>query len=1047
MTSRELHVLMLEDVAADAELCERELRRAGLKFMAQRVDTRAAFERALQEFRPDLIISDFSFPTAFDGLTALEVARNTRPEVPFIFVSGTIGEDRAAEAMKRGAADYVLKGRLARLPEAVTQALERKQLREEQRHANHALRQSEAHLLEFMKSSPSLMFTKDINGCYLIVNREFCRRFGISEPDIIGKTDEEVFPPDQAAAFRANDRLVVATRAPLEFEERAHYVDGEHVSIVYKFPLFGSGNEIVGIGGVVTDVTERVKAQRLGVQHAVARVLAETVTYEETAAKLLQVTCENMNFTIGALWEIDGKAGVMRCAEIWHAPSPALEQFAAKTREIALRPGAGIAGRAWQNGTPIWIPDATANPRSPRAPYAAQADLHENLAFPITVRGEITGVVDFFGPEMREPGPELLEVFATIGTQIGQFMERKSQQQKIARLNRIYAVLSSINAAILRIRNRQELLAEACRIAVEHGSFGIAWIGTFDPASHEVTPVAWAGFGAEQLVVVGSRASARSEIPAGQGVLGHAVREKKPVFSNDIAAEPNVGGKRRQEAIRRGYRSLIVLPLMVEDAVTGILALFAREAGFFTEEEVGLLTGLAGDISFALDFIEKKDKLQYLAYYDVLTGLPNRDLFLDRLQHLVQNAIREKDRAAVLVIDLERFSLVNDSFGRHVGDAVLKEVATRLSDVIRHVDTAGAISAEDVARISHVRFAAALGGLKEGADIAHILEDRLLASLSRPFAVVGNEVMISIRVGIAVYPEDGDDADMLIKNAEAALRDAKASNTKYAFYAPAMNARIAETLLLEQKLRKALERQEFVLYYQPKVDLKTGAIVGLEALIRWNDPDSGLVPPVRFIPALEASGMILEVGRWALGRAAEDFREWRKGGLHPPRIAVNVSPIQLRQKRFVDEVREAIAGSGAELDLEITESVIMQNVDENVAKLKALRALGMGVAIDDFGTGYSSLAYLARLPITALKIDRLFIATLVSSADNTAIVSTIISLAHGLNLRVVAEGVETDEQAKLLRLLMCDEMQGYLFSKPLPPRELVELLRKGEAVS
>ena len=251
MTSEELHVLILEDIAADADQCQRELARAGLRFRAMRVNSRAVFEAALETFAPDLIISEFSLPSGFDGLNALALARAKLPDTPFIFISDTIGEDRAAEAMKRGAADCLLKDQLSRLPEAVAKALERNQLRDEPQLAMHTLRQREAHLLGFINANPSLMFIKDVSGRYLIVNREFCRKFAISERDVIGKTDEEVFPRDQAASFSANDKLVIATRAPLEFEERAHYRDGEHVSIVYKFPLLDSGNEVVGIGAAV----------------------------------------------------------------------------------------------------------------------------------------------------------------------------------------------------------------------------------------------------------------------------------------------------------------------------------------------------------------------------------------------------------------------------------------------------------------------------------------------------------------------------------------------------------------------------------------------------------------------------------------------------------------------------------------------------------------------------------------------------------------------------------------------------------------------------
>jgi EAL domain-containing protein (putative c-di-GMP-specific phosphodiesterase class I) len=293
-----------------------------------------------------------------------------------------------------------------------------------------------------------------------------------------------------------------------------------------------------------------------------------------------------------------------------------------------------------------------------------------------------------------------------------------------------------------------------------------------------------------------------------------------------------------------------------------------------------------------------------------------------------------------------------------------------------------------------------------------------------------------------MYPGDGDHAEALFANAEAALKKAKATGERYLFFAPAMTARIHENLSLENKLREALEKEEFVLHYQPKVDLENRGIVGVEALIRWQSPELGLVPPMKFIPLLEETGLILQVGSWALRRAALDHRTWAEQGLKAPRVAVNVSPIQLRQRDFVRDVEHAIMEGIAPvgIDLEITESLIMQDIHATIEKLVLLRKLGVQVAIDDFGTGYSSLSYLAKLPVETLKIDRSFVITMLEDPNTTTLVHTMITLAHSFHLKVVAEGVESEEQANMLRLLGCDQMQGYLFSKPLPVEALIALL-------
>jgi EAL domain-containing protein (putative c-di-GMP-specific phosphodiesterase class I) len=308
----------------------------------------------------------------------------------------------------------------------------------------------------------------------------------------------------------------------------------------------------------------------------------------------------------------------------------------------------------------------------------------------------------------------------------------------------------------------------------------------------------------------------------------------------------------------------------------------------------------------------------------------------------------------------------------------------------------------------------------------------------------GGELRVVAKAGVAVFPADGGDADTLFKNAEAALKQARESRERYLFYAADMNARAAQVLSLETRLRKAVEAQEFVLHYQPKYALAGGKICGMEALIRWQDPASGLVAPGTFIPLLEETGLILDVGKWALAKALAQHREWTARGCAPPRISVNVSAIQLQQKDFSDIVISVVQEQGDTpdaLELEITESLLMKDVQTSIRKLSILRGMGITIAMDDFGTGYSSLAYLARLPINSVKIDRSFVNAMTGSPQDMGIVTTILALAHSMNLKVVAEGVETEEQSQLLKLLKCDEAQGFLFSKPLPPTEIEALLR------
>jgi len=603
--------------------------------------------------------------------------------------------------------------------------------------------------------------------------------------------------------------------------------------------------------------------------------------------------------------------------------------------------------------------------------------------------------------------------------------ERKQAENRIRRLNRVYAVLSGINSLIVRVRDRDELFREACRIAVEHGQFNMAWIGVVDWSAMKIVPVASAGADTGFLEDVRERLSLHDEAHAGHGPAAMAVREKQAVVVNDMEADPRIVHKNANAD--RGTRALVWLPLLIAGEPVAVLGLHAAEAGFFDEAEMKLLTELAGDIAFAIDHIDKQARLDYLAYYDVLTGLANRSLFLDRVAQHLRTAVRGGHKLAVFLIDLERFKNINDSLGRPAGDSLLRQVAEWLT---RDVGTPNL-----VARVGADHFAVVLPEVKEDGDLARLVEKTMEAFLKYPFRLDEAVFRIAAKGGVALFPDDGADADTLFRNAEAALKKAKATGDRFLIHTHRMTAMVAGKLRLANQLRQAYDDEEFVLHYQPKVNLSSGKLTSAEALIRWNDPRTGLVPPGRFIPILEETGLIFEVGRWALRKAIEDYLRWRAAGLAAVRIAVNVSPLQLRHRGFIAEIEQVIgidAHAAAGLELEITESVIMEDVKHNIASLQAIRAMGVSIAIDDFGTGFSSLSYLAKLPVDTLKIDRSFVIEMTTAPEGLALVSTIINLAHSLKLKVVAEGVETEEQSRLLRLLSCDEMQGFLFSKPVP---------------
>src|SRR5438552_701108 len=870
-----LRILVAEDSETDAELVQRELKRGGLDFQSRRVQTESDFRRELDEFQPHLVISDFSMPQ-FSGPKALAITRESRGDVPFIFISGTIGENVAVDMMKAGADDYVMKNNLARRLPALERELREAEVRRGRRLAEERLHESEAglHRAQLMAKIAHVITGPD--GSF--------ERWSDTLPQLIGVEPAQM------------------PRSTREWLDLLHPDDRE----TFRATSIEAGRE-----GTRADVEYRLRR----------------------------------------------------------------------------------AGGGWSRV------------RQVIEPLQSQADAE--------------GATRWFST-------------------LQDVTEHRLAEEKILRLTRVHAVLSGINALIVRVRDRDELFREACRIAVEAGKFKLAWLGVVDREAMRVKPVAW--HGGEQdyfrLMPLGLNES----IPEQYGLAGRAVRERRAMVAEDMATDPRV--LLRKEASERGFHSLVVLPLLVSEEAVAVLALYAAEVGFFDDEEMKLLLELAGDISFALDHIAKAEKLDYLAYYDSLTGLANRTLFHERLVQYVIAAQPEKSRLAIAVVDVDRFKIINDSLGRQAGDELLRQVAERIEG------HAGPIR---MGRISADRFAIVRTGVSSESEVARLIEQWLAQCFDPPYAVGGTELRVSAKAGIALFPNDGADADALFQNAEAALKKAKTTGERYLFHTQQMTERIGENLALDIKRLQSLEKEEFVLHYQPKVDTATRRIESMEALIRWQSPELGLVPPMQFIPLLEETGLILEVGAWALRRAVADHRTWTELGLPAPRIAVNVSPIQLRKRDFVASIEEAMRPGTVPpgIDLEITESLVMEDIEVNMEKLEAVRVLGLSIAIDDFGTGYSSLGYLTQLPVHSLKIDRSFIITMLRDAAIMTLVSTIISMAHSLRLKVVAEGVDAEEQAKVLDRLCCDQMQGFLFSKPLPFDDMTALLRsvveKGKA--
>jgi diguanylate cyclase (GGDEF)-like protein len=836
--------------------------------------------------------------------------------------------------------------------------------------------------------------------------------------------------------------------------------DGQPTGVMYFFFAEGSGHldeENTRLMGLIAESVSFGMAmfQREEQKDRLARMFAtlsatnEAIMRANSREELFQLVCDaamaGAKFTSATIGLAESGSDFLR---IVATSGPGADY----TRNLRLaitaeRPeGQGMAGTAYRTKKPCFTNNMRTDERTKHW-HNGESPTRSGAGLPLLRNHDAVGVLLFLSSEPDTFTTEFMKLLERLADNVSFAMEmleredaRRAAEQAKDRLTRMFTALCATNEAIMRAKTRPELFQRVCEAAVLGGSFTSTTIALAKPDDEFLDLVATAGPDRERASSV--KLSVDASRAEGSGLSGRAFRSRQPCISNDYLGDARTS--HFYDTIRvSGSRSGAALPLLKGGEAVGVLLFFSTELGAFTPELVELLQRLAENVSFGLENFDRAEEktqadehIRYLATHDGLTDLPNRVMFAEILNASIETARRYKKKLALLFIDLDRFKVINDTLGRADGDTLLLEMANRLRQTLRASDV--------VARLGGDEFVVILPELADEQVVA-VVARKLLSVVMKPVMLRGQECRVTASIGVALYPENGDDEQTLTKNADMAMCLAKEEGKNdFRCFSNDMKTQSIERLMLETNLRKALEREEFVLYYQPKVDLRTGKITGVEALLRWDQPDLGILPPTQFIPLAEETGLIVPIGRWVLRTACEQHMAWQCDGLPPICMAVNLSPRQFQYEHLLRDIDETLAATGIPpelLELEITESMVMQNVERAIDLLTQIKERGVRLAMDDFGTGYSSMALIKRFPIDTLKIDRSFIRDLPNDADDMAIADAIIGLGKALRLTIVAEGVETVEQEAFLRDHACDEMQGYLFSRPVSAESIPALLR------
>lgn len=990
MPRRRVRILLVEDRASDAELVLHELRRAGLDPDWVRVDDEPAFRANLND-GIDLILADFNLPQ-FDAMKALAILKETDLDIPFIIVSGSIGDQAAVGSMQGGAQDYIFKDNLSRLAAAATRELE---AADQRKAGAQATQESATRLAAIIRSALDAVVSMDEGGRIMAWNPQAETLFGWTAQEAVGRLmADTIVPPALREAHSAGLARYLATGEHKVLNRRieitAMHRDGHEFPVELSIaPLSVEGRP--SFTAFVRDITDRKRAEKTTSAHlAVSRALAEPGTLEEVLTRVLEAVGTNLGWDVGQVWLRDDASGMLHCADRWLGPAANAPHFDADSLAARFAPGEGMVGRVWQQRQPVWIEDLARAPDI-RLGDAARRDGLTSAAFaPLFAGVEVNGVVEFFSHARHQADPALVQLMADLSRRMGEFISRAQTE-----------------AALRDSESRFRGLFYDVAV-------GQALVDLPDIVVLAANPAFCRLLGYEQEELVGKSGwifTHPERKGTARGLVG-ALSPSAPSYQVESRLIRKDGGE--------VWVSLSVSATFDETGKARRLLVQALDITQRREAERSLA--------------EAQQQLRHRTRHDALTELPNRIQLQERLQDLLRDGT--VTRLSLLVLNLDHFKEVNDSFGHVAGDELLKQIGARLQACLRREDL--------VARLGGDEF----GVILTGADrsIADQLSDKLSTALQRPFTVQGHSLAVEASIGIATFPDHGTTAEVLMRRADIALHVAKRTPGTAAVYSSEYEEAGASHLTLMADLRSAIEDSSLSVYYQPLIDFKSGLVVRFEALLRWKHPVHGMVPPDQFIPFAEQTGVIQPLTDWVIKNVLQQTQQWHRAG-HDLGVAVNISMRNLldpglpdRIALLLDETPARSRGGVQLLSLEITEGVLMADPERAVERLSRLRGLGVRLSIDDFGTGYSSLAYLSRLPVNEMKIDRSFILGIAEDPSKAAIVRAALDLGHNLRLEVVAEGVEDQRTWDLLFALGCDTAQGYYMSRPMPAEAVLPWL-------